>query len=536
VNGNGASYINTSNNIFVDCGGPYEMSEMLPAFNGAQYDLLLPKWKAAFAQANASGMLPRFFARYPELRTFWDEDRRAPKSNTFSRAIIYNPTVPRGGSFNEVTRNFSSRGFACDQCAASDIVSQYVWLAAADPGFGDISKMNFSLAVSRVRDHIPAWREIDFDAIGPKMDCVGSGARCKHGGTTMKIDDGDATVVQLSTDGKAAVSHVLLPAARASAAPIWGVKFDGSCNVRSRGAVGDNHTDDTPAFAAVLLDPACTTIVVPGPKGRPGRAAYLLKPLPSMHSNTELLLQPGAVLQLWRDLLTYPNATKGYYAQWNQSHSDCFVIEQGKPAVCRSAPLLRADAVENITIHGGGEIRGSGPQLWYNTTTFPFSYNFWHMCRPLLVATNNLKNLLVENISLLDGPYIHFGADAENLRIDRLTVATAAWQCKGYDGAPNTDCVDLSGTNIHVSNSRCHNGDDCWPLLPSFSNYSARGSAPPPPGNDQHGLTTNVLIRDSVCQCGNGVRVMRASGLPSFLFGASLLLQLNVRLRIGVAN
>lgn len=34
--------------------------------------------------------------------------------------------------------------------------------------------------------------------------------------------------------------------------------------------------------------------------------------------------------------------------------------------------------VENVTIRGGGEIRGSGPQLWYNTSTFPFSYNFWH--------------------------------------------------------------------------------------------------------------------------------------------------------------
>eukprot|EP01051_Picozoa_sp_SAG22_P012639 SAG22_NODE_1333_length_4674_cov_5.765319_4_plen_320_part_00 len=277
-----------------------------------------------------------------------------------------------------------------------------------------------------------------------------------------------------------------------------------ACSVRSRGAVGDNRTDDTAAFAAAILDRACTTIIVPGP------AAYLLRPLPSMHSNTELVLQPGAVLQLWRDLPSYPNATAAYYRQWNQSLSDCFVIEQGKPAVCRSAPLLRADGVENITVRGGGEVRGSGPQLWYNTTTFPFSYSFWHMCRPLLLATNNLKNLRVINISLLDGPYIHFGADAQNLRIDRLTVATAAWQCRGYDGAPNTDCVDLSGSNIHVSNSRCHNGDDCWPLLPSFSNYSARGSALPPLGSDQRGLTTNVLVENSVCECGNGVRVMRA--------------------------
>lgn len=110
----------------------------------------------------------------------------------------------------------------------------------------------------------------------------------------------------------------------------------------------------------------------------------------------------------------------------------------------------------------------------------------------------------------------HFAADADGMEIARLTVVTAAWQCRGYSGAPNTDCVDLSGSNIHVKDSLCHNGDDCWPLLPSFSNYSARGSAPPPPGVDQAGLTANVLIENCVCQCGNGVRVMPGIGAPQF--------------------
>ena len=163
--------------------------------------------------------------------------------------------------------------------------------------------------------------------------------------------------------------------------------------------------------------------------------------------------------------MTYPNATQEYYSQWGQStsDSDCFVIAPNQ-TVCRSAPLIRADHVENITLRGGppsplpptprlphahypsyartlpppaprgwpscpdppsrgvvgagGQIRGSGPQLWYNSTPkaaggpWPFTYAFWHMCRPLLVSTNNLRNLRVDNISLLDGPYIHFGADA----------------------------------------------------------------------------------------------------------------------------
>ena len=120
---------------------------------------------------------------------------------------------------------------------------------------------------------------------------------------------------------------------------------------------------------------------------------------------------------MWR----VTRSTSAYYSQWGQNISDCFVIEVNQSAVCRSAPLLRADHVENITIHGGGEIRGSGPQIWYNNTptaaggTWPFSFAFWHMCRPLLIATNGLKNLRVVDISLLDGPYIHFGGTSTTI-------------------------------------------------------------------------------------------------------------------------
>jgi polygalacturonase len=288
----------------------------------------------------------------------------------------------------------------------------------------------------------------------------------------------------------------------------------GACNVRARGAAADNATDDTSVFAATILDPLCRIIVVP-------RGAYLIKPLPALSSNTELLLLPGATVQGWREVRSYPNATAEYYAQWNQNISDCFMYNRQR--MCRAAPLFRADGATNISVRGGGTIDGSGPMLWYNTTqlctigspSYAFSYDFWHLCRPLLVAFNSIINLRVDNITLLNGPYIHMGADAVGMEISRLTVSTAGWQCRGYSGAPNTDCVDISGMNIHVTDSSCHNGDDCWPLLPSWSNYSARGSAPPPSGTGgQVGLTANVLIENSVCRCGNGVRVMPGIGAP----------------------
>ena len=55
VHGNGASYINVTNNVFVDCGGPYEQSDKMML--AGQYEQLVPHWKQAFAAANASGAI-----------------------------------------------------------------------------------------------------------------------------------------------------------------------------------------------------------------------------------------------------------------------------------------------------------------------------------------------------------------------------------------------------------------------------------------------------------------------------------------------
>jgi hypothetical protein len=161
---NGGAYINVTNNAFVDCGGPFEQADGMML--SSHYEQLVPEWTAAFAAANASGMLPRLVAHYPELANFWTENRRTPMTNTFSNNLAYNPSVPRGSGYDYVGRNFSARGFACQSCAMADIASEHVWLARTDPGFASVARMNFSLPASRVQAHIPGWREIDFATIG----------------------------------------------------------------------------------------------------------------------------------------------------------------------------------------------------------------------------------------------------------------------------------------------------------------------------------------------------------------------------------
>eukprot|EP00040_Diaphanoeca_grandis_P026996 m.152394 g.152394 ORF g.152394 m.152394 type:complete len:739 (-) comp30805_c1_seq2:189-2405(-) len=172
VHGNGASYLNATNNVFVDDRAPVLFSDRM--METKLYESLLPQWKAAFSQANASGMLPIFYQRYPELRTFWSENRRMPKSNVFKSAIVYNPTVVRGATDNDVDRNMSSRGFGCEACPMSDVTSTNVWLTnKTNPGFSNVSAMNFTIDVATVRQQIPNWESIDFDSIGTTLGCVG---------------------------------------------------------------------------------------------------------------------------------------------------------------------------------------------------------------------------------------------------------------------------------------------------------------------------------------------------------------------------
>ena len=163
VMGNGFSYINTTNNIYVDCARPFFYNDWLKmSWGAAQAAKYVAAWKQAFNTTEASGMLDTFYERYPELRMFWSEDRFAPKSNTFANSIVYNPTISR-------TRgNESEHGFDCRACDnLTDVQgTTSVWLAEADPGFASVDGMDFTLPRDKVVGKIPGWVEIDFKIIG----------------------------------------------------------------------------------------------------------------------------------------------------------------------------------------------------------------------------------------------------------------------------------------------------------------------------------------------------------------------------------
>ncbi|TLS48943.1 hypothetical protein FE782_27785 [Paenibacillus antri] len=152
------SYITATNNMFIDTYVPYDNYEMFMSREpGNRVDRdYMPAWQALFEQYNDFVGTP-YLEKYPELATFFEEDRYFPTTNRFANNVIYNPTLARSAQTNEH--------------GARDIhnLLQYEnnWVASADPGFVDAAAGDFRLVEgAEVFERVPGFREIPFEQIG----------------------------------------------------------------------------------------------------------------------------------------------------------------------------------------------------------------------------------------------------------------------------------------------------------------------------------------------------------------------------------
>lgn len=144
--------------------------------------------------------------------------------------------------------------------------------------------------------------------------------------------DWELTVTMLSGLLQCAL---LIATASAARAP-------GPCLVTSRGAVGDNKTDDTVALQAVLDDVSCSSVIFPAPLAFLSRALNL-----SAMSNRTLLIETGAELVVWRDPKTYStsgannsepaSATPSFASSLSAIRRSVFVCELGGRYVDRAS-------------------------------------------------------------------------------------------------------------------------------------------------------------------------------------------------------
>ena len=133
-------------------------------------------------------------------------------------------------------------------------------------------------------------------------------------------------------------------------------------------------------------------------------------------------------------------------------------------------PLLTAPVgTTNLTIRGDGTIDGSGDQWWGGC------------CRPHMLNLPGATNVLLENFLMLNSADFHAELHGSNYQIFGIRIRSPNFQI-----APNTDGIDVQGTNIHIRGVDVSNGDDSICIKSPSS---------------------NVLVEDSIVRQGNGLVV-----------------------------
>jgi polygalacturonase len=227
----------------------------------------------------------------------------------------------------------------------------------------------------------------------------------------------------------------------------------------SYNAVGDGVTTNTTAIQDAINAVAAGgttnglkggTVEVPAAAG-----TYLSGPL-TLSSYVNLQIDKGATLQM----LPY-----GSY-----------------PGGSSPADFISVTGAKDIELSGSGTIDGQGAAWWS-------AYNASKIARPYaMFGPNGCNTVLVCNVTLQNPPNTHMtiGANGSvpcgNVMVTNLTINT-------QDGSPNTDGIDLDGTNVEIVNSHISDGDD---------HIAIGGSS---------GRMANILVTNCFFGTGHGVSI-----------------------------
>jgi hypothetical protein len=138
---NSGAHIIVRHNLFIDCAYPLWLS----AYSGKVFHDRQKKSWEEFFQKHPLNLLPHR-QRYPELRQFWQEERRYPTTNIFEGNVLWNPSNPLGS-----LKNYKGLdGLPLQMIDGT--VTEYPgltrkgnWIADTDPGVVDAAKDDFSL-------------------------------------------------------------------------------------------------------------------------------------------------------------------------------------------------------------------------------------------------------------------------------------------------------------------------------------------------------------------------------------------------------
>jgi polygalacturonase len=212
---------------------------------------------------------------------------------------------------------------------------------------------------------------------------------------------------------------ILMPAARTLAqSPALPVIPPNSFSVTSYGAVGDGVSTNTTAIQNTIN----AAFAAGGGSVEFPAGVYLSGPL--MFSNSvNLQLDAGAVLRMLP------------YGAWPGTSDFITSVSGG----------------HDLEVSGAGTIDGQAENSGWWTNNLS--------TRPALFYFNKCNRVLIQNITLENSPSMHlvFKSTGGNITIQGITINTSG-------ASPNTDGIDLVGTNCLVENCSISDGDDCIAL------------------------------------------------------------------------
>ena len=197
-------------------------------------------------------------------------------------------------------------------------------------------------------------------------------------------------------------------------------------NVTTYGALGDGVTNDTAAIQAAINAAAGSgsQVLIPA-----AAASYLSDPL-SLASNITFTVQTGAMLQM-----------EPYGTYQGGSASPTY--------------FLSGSNLSNVLINGGGTLDGQGAAWWA-----AFIANSAVVRPPALLRFANCSQVTVSGIRIQNSPMINQSFYNEtNLLVSGETVFNP-YASSSNNISPNTDGMDVTGTNIRIENCNISTGDD----------------------------------------------------------------------------
>lgn len=259
----------------------------------------------------------------------------------------------------------------------------------------------------------------------------------------------------------------------------------GVFDIRESGAVADGKTKATAAFAEAIAKATAAgggTVLVP-----PGQ--WLTGPI-HLASNINLHVSTGATLLFSQDFADYlPPVLTRWEGQELYGYS----------------PLIYAKDCENVAITGGGKLDGQGAAWWpWKKTQQEAANKLYELAtsgvptekrvlasegglRPSFIQTLGCKNVLVEGVTLTNGPFwtIH-PVYSENVIVRRVRVQTS--------GPNNDGCNPDSSRNVLIEDSFFSTGDDCVVIKSGLNEDGWRVGKP----------SENIVVRRLHGEAGHG--------------------------------